>query len=60
MRGLGNIFHSILLFSHSKASDTNIGIIAILVHFEIPYCSGQPDMEIPGASVAAQKTNWFS
>ena len=40
MRGLGsipiggNIFHWILLFSCSKASDANIGIIAILVHFE--------------------------
>ena len=40
MRGLdsiptgGNIFHWIFLFSHSKASDASIGIIAILVHFE--------------------------
>ena len=40
MRGLGsiptmgNIFHSIFLFSRSKASDANIVIIAILVHFE--------------------------
>ena len=30
----GNICHWIFLFSHSKASDANIGIIAILVHFE--------------------------
>ena len=40
MRGLGsittggNIFQWIFLFSHSKASVANIGIIAILVHFE--------------------------
>ena len=40
MRGLGsfpiggNIFHWILLFSRSKASDVNINIIDILVHFE--------------------------
>ena len=27
----GNIFHWIFRFSHSKASDANIGIIAILV-----------------------------
>ena len=30
----GNIFHWIFLFSRSKASDANIAIIAILVHFE--------------------------
>ena len=30
----GNIFHWIYLFSHSKDSAANIGIIAILVHFE--------------------------
>ena len=30
----GNICRWIFLFSHSKASDANIGIIAILVHFE--------------------------
>ena len=30
----GNIFHWIFLFSYSKASAANIGIIAILVHFE--------------------------
>ena len=30
----GNIFHYFFLFSGSKASDANIGIIAILVHFE--------------------------
>ena len=29
----GNIFHWIFLFSRSKASDANIDIIAILVHF---------------------------
>ena len=40
MRGLGsiptggNIFHWIFLFSRGKASDANIDIIAILVHFE--------------------------
>ena len=37
MRGPGsipNIFHWIFLFSRSKASAANIGIIAILVHFE--------------------------
>ena len=40
MRGPGsiptgsNIFHWIILFSRSKASAANIGIIAILVHFE--------------------------
>ena len=40
MRGLGsiptggNIFHWIFLFSCSKASAGNNGIIAILVHFE--------------------------
>ena len=40
MRGPGsiptgsNIFLWIILFSHSKASAANIGIIAILVHFE--------------------------
>ena len=30
----GNIFHWIFLFSRSKHSAANIGIIAILVHFE--------------------------
>ena len=30
----GNIFHWIFLFSRSKASDANIDIIAIFVHFE--------------------------
>ena len=30
----GNIFHWIFLFSRSKASAANIGIIAILGHFE--------------------------
>ena len=30
----GNIFHRIFLFLHSKPSDANICIIAILVHFE--------------------------
>ena len=40
IRGLGSIHNgaNILsldsLFSHSKASDANIGIIAILLHFE--------------------------
>ena len=40
MRGLGsiptegNIFHWIFLVSRIKASDANIGIVAILVHFE--------------------------
>ena len=40
MRGLGsipnrgNIFHWIFLFSRGKTSVANIGIIAILVHFE--------------------------
>ena len=40
MRDLGpistvvNIFHWIFLFSRSKASAANIGIIAILVYFE--------------------------
>ena len=29
----GNIVHLIFLFSRSKVSDANIGIIAILVHF---------------------------
>ena len=34
MRGLGgNIFHWIFLFSSGKASDANIGIITIFVHF---------------------------
>ena len=41
MRGLGSIptggntFQWIILFSHSKASDANICIIAIFLHFEI-------------------------
>ena len=56
MRGLGsiptggNIFHRIFLFSCSKASAANIGIISILVHFEknsstseIYYCSFDDD-----------------
>ena len=30
----GNIFHWIFLFSRGKASAANIGIIAILLHFE--------------------------
>ena len=30
----GNIFHWVFLFSCSKASAANIGILAILVHFE--------------------------
>ena len=31
---LGNFFYWIFLFSPGKASAANIGIIAILVHFE--------------------------
>ena len=37
MRGVGSIptfFHWIFLFSRSKASAANTGIIAILVHFD--------------------------
>ena len=30
----GNIFHRIFWFSHNSVSPANIGIIAILVHFE--------------------------
>ena len=30
----GNIFQWIVLFSHGRASDANIGIIAMLVQFE--------------------------
>ena len=44
MRGLGSIPIVFFLFSCSKASAANIGIIAILVHFEKKlYCFGLPE-----------------